>query len=526
MYILTGRGIEQTATDINMDRVVKANRYYGKTLGWQTYRDRIEDLLGFANYTPNDKWFAKAIICWQQSQGLPGSGYIEPATWSKMRTAIGLGELAVGATCYTISTPTITLPTIGFEFDLNYGASINTPPLDSPDYSLEGKKITTHRIATDGFRLEGDGNRIEIGTKPFELSTTGRTDMEATMKAILNLAQLIRKGCSAVKPDKALGYGSNVGAPRYFKPSFLESTVQAIFPLAMKRPPYYQGSCIVAAAPQVTFEIPLAKINALVTLIQKSEGKKVAGKALSGSPGWRQGVRSQAIYDAQKAVNKSRDAHIKSKTKLSNGDVVTEINFTPTLQGLLILMVSYLRTSVLLYTSKDYEGFAKSYLPVNVKNPFRLLFADLTTGEKQVFKELYGSLRVNLWRLAKDAATNADKDNQLFPAIVKQHQECWFTTAPTWDEFVDKTITNTPLLRSKFCPGKVKKGEDVGCEVLFAPLSRIIPYKTGSRRVTVELRRLGFNWVSATGFTKDGVNHPGWLVMTQMLFDIALALNK
>jgi V8-like Glu-specific endopeptidase len=77
--------------------------------------------------------------------------------------------------CYQIvSSTTGNLPAINFEFDMNYGASTVRPPLEQPDhdtvYSLEGKKITTHRIKQEGFRLEGDGNRIEIGTKHFELS--------------------------------------------------------------------------------------------------------------------------------------------------------------------------------------------------------------------------------------------------------------------------------------------------------------------------------------------------------------------
>ena len=49
-------------------------------------------------------------------------------------------------------------------------------------------------------------------------------------------------------------------------------------------------------------------------------------------------------------------------------------------------MVSYLRASELTYGSKDWEMFAKTYLPLAVKNPFRVLFADLgSTEKKKVF---------------------------------------------------------------------------------------------------------------------------------------------
>ena len=442
--------------------------------------------------------------------------------------------------CYTILSATSgTLPAIGFELDLNYGASKVSPPLKQGDagfnaavYGLEGKNITTHRMSADGFRLEGDGNRIEIATRPFELSATGKADMKKIVKDVLTLATGLIGECGKAKADTSLGFPAAVGAPRYFKPGYLESPVKCVFPLALNpKKSYYGDGCAMGASPQATFTLPLGRVDALVTLIKNSEGERVAGRALSGPAGWRQGKRSQALYDAQAAVKKSRDHHIKAKTKLTNGDTVTGANFTPALQGLLILMVSYLRTSELTYDHTpngdwDYEIFAKAYLPLNVKNPFRLLYADLTADEKRVFKDLYDSPRVNLWKLAKDSAAASDKNNQLFPARVKGHLECWFSTAPTWDEFVEKTVTNTPLKRDKHCPGADKKGEDVGCEVLFAPLSRVLPYESGSRRVTIEMRRLGFNWVLSHGFEKDGVRHPGWSEMTGMLFDMALKLNK
>lgn len=440
--------------------------------------------------------------------------------------------------CYQIvSSTTGNLPAIGFEFDMNYGASTVRPPLEQPDnatvYSLEGKHITTHRIKQEGFRLEGDGNRIEIGTKHFELSDSGRTEMKKVMKDTLALVTDLKRQCDKAEPDLSLGYPTEVGAPRYFTPSYLESGVACLFPLGFsQKKRYYAKWCALGASPQATFTLPLARIDELVTIIKESsEGKKVAGRSLSGPTGYRQGLRSRALYGAQKAVNASRKDHIKAKTQLSNGDAVTSANFTPTLQGLLILMISYLRASELPYDrtpngSWDYEDFAKAYLPLNVKNPFRLFYADLTAEEKRVFNHLYDTPRENLWKLAKDRATAADGGNQLFPRFVKGHQECWFDPVPTWDGFVALTVTNTPLLRNNMCVGTEKKGEDVGCEVLFAPLSRIIPYEPGSRRVTVEMRRLGFNWVLSHGYEKDGIQHPDWSEMTQALFQMALKLNK
>ncbi|MEP6689605.1 MAG: hypothetical protein ABJD07_00535 [Gemmatimonadaceae bacterium] len=439
-------------------------------------------------------------------------------------------------TCYEniVAVTTNSPARLGFEFDLNYGASTVKPPLDPTEagwgatvFPLEGKNITTHRIKKEGFRLEGDGNRIEIGTKPFEVTASGRDEMEDVMKKVLALVTDLKDHCRAAKPDSALGFPAATGAPRHFTLPTLEARVASVFPLAFNRSKsYYASGCALGAAPQATFDLPLARIDQFVAIIESSEKKMVAGRAFSGPPGTRQGVRSVALYDARKAVNASRKAHLKSRTTLSDRTIVTETNFSQTLQGLLILMVSYLRTSELTYARNDYEIFAKAYLPLNSKNPFRLLFADLSTPERQVFTELYDAPRLNLWRLAKPGAVASDGDTKLFPDRTHAHQSCWFDPIPTWNDFVEKTVSNTPLLRTEHCPGKDKKGEDVGCEVLFAPLSRILPHETGSGRVTVEMRRLGHNWVFSDGLDQDGVHYPGWSEMTGTLFDLALLMNK
>ncbi|HZN74448.1 MAG TPA: hypothetical protein VFC00_22495 [Micromonosporaceae bacterium] len=438
--------------------------------------------------------------------------------------------------CYTIISAGPVPASINFELDLAYGASTVSPPLlydgsatwGATVYSLEGENISTHRIKADGFRLEGDGNRIEIATKPFELNAAGRTEMRSILSAVLDVADQLRDGCAAAHPAR-LGFPPSVGEPQYFAPAWLEPAAACVFPLGLSgKDPYYRNNCGVWAAPQATFSLPLAKIDDLVTRIQKSEGLGVAGRAWSGPSGWRQGVRSVALYEAQRFVNASRLGHLRAKTVLSDGTVVTDKNFTPAVQGLLILMVSYLRTGGLPYvTGVDYEVFPKAYLPLNSKTPFRLLYDDLSDAEKAVFSELYGGsgARTNLWRLADPTATASAGSTKLFPPRTHLKQLEFFTTEPTWDEFVELTMTNTPLLRT-VPASKVKKGEDVGCEVLFAPLSRIMPYEVGSLRLTVEMRRLGFNWVPAHPFTdKKGTRRPGWKDMVEALYRLALDLN-
>ncbi len=92
------------------------------------------------------------------------------------------------------------------------------------------------------------------------------------------------------------------------------------------------GDVQVAASPQATFELPLAKIDQLVSIIKDSEKFEVAS-GLSGPSGWRQGVRSVALYEAQKEVNKSRDNLIKTKFALPDKTIVTNVNFSATCRG-------------------------------------------------------------------------------------------------------------------------------------------------------------------------------------------------
>lgn len=447
------------------------------------------------------------------------------------RVITGTRAIAAAVACRAVSKSTKGPPTIGFEFDLNYGASTVAPPLSKLDtsfgssvYVLDGKKLSPHRTPVDGFRLEGDGNRIEIATKPFELTDAGLSELRNVMASILKLVDDMAAKCRASNASD-LGYPATVGKPRWVDPGWLQGGAKCVVPLGMsRRKPYFRETCHVAASPQATLAIPLAGIDRLVNEIRRSEDKKVPGVALSGPRGFRAGVRSEALYHAQRSVNASRARHLRAG-KAPDGTVVNRNTFSPTLQGLLILMVSYLRTSEITYSADDYEKFAKAYLPLNVKHPFRLLFADLTADEKAVFRALYDSPRSNLFALAKDGgtATASDGGRMLFPARVSGHQGCYFSSVPTWNDFVDRTVKNNPLTRTKACPGVGKKGEGLGCEVLFAPLSSIVPYELGSRRVIVEMRRLGFNWVVANRIKGK---RPGWTGMTTSIFKLARRLQS
>ncbi|GAB3558314.1 hypothetical protein [Spirosoma fluminis] len=437
----------------------------------------------------------------------------------------------------------LSAPTIGFEFDINYGASEVDPPPADVSYETDGKKITTHTTKADGFRLKGDGNRIEIGTKPFEVTAAGKKEMQATLLAIVKLTEefdsLCRKATlhpnTNTAPYKTNKVGKKiVGRPISIYPKYLikgevcpvskaSYDIQSIFPIEGQYTYYRQKIFSVGASAQVTMAVPLSKISELVVHIQSTEKFDKSKFPLSGHSKYRLGLRSDAVYKALEAVQKSRRYHIRRKTKLSDGTLVTETNYTKDLEGLVILMVSYLVTGVLPVDSKDYEQFAKAYLPLNVKNHFRLVFADLSDPEKQVFKELYfdGVKQFNVFRLAykfkpADDILAFGKASELFPAKASLHWSV-YTKRPTWFDFIKMIVDNTPLTQAKDFAGSSCSVKSVkGDEVLFVPISKSLDYTKGSKVVLIEMRRLGLRMIASSEWTK----------LTNTLFSLAEKLNK
>jgi peptidoglycan hydrolase-like protein with peptidoglycan-binding domain len=74
---------------INVDRAVRLNHQYRRSLGWQAYTSSILRLLGFITYIPAERGFAAAVARWQRSQGnLLVDGIIGPQTLAAMRTIL------------------------------------------------------------------------------------------------------------------------------------------------------------------------------------------------------------------------------------------------------------------------------------------------------------------------------------------------------------------------------------------------------------------------------------------------------
>jgi len=383
--------------------------------------------------------------------------------------------------------------TVGFEFDVHYGLIREVVEAAGKTMPASGDRVTVHTGAADGFEVKRDGTRVEFATVPFPLTTAGKTELARTTARMLAFARELQSGCAKAKPKNIAVPGTS-GRP---SPFLSDKTFVVDLPL-VKLPVggrFQPGNCSVWASPQATVTVPLHRVGDLVEAIRKSEGKG-AGVALTGDRRHRMGLQSKAIYDAKAAVLKARADLIRRtpKLRLSDGTEVDATTFTGNLTGFLILLAEYLRTSELAYDftgarPRDYEMFAKAYLPVNVKTPFPQIHRELLTpAERLLFRELFaaGSARERLFRLARPGATAADGSTKLFPAgrtfngtaaMIHESQRSVFGSAPTWDDLVAHTLDSTH--------------RGFGDRLLVGFSKKIDVSKT-KPRVALELRRIGF----------------------------------
>lgn len=392
-------------------------------------------------------------------------------------------------------------PTIGFEFDLNVGLSRDVfaaRAADMPSGSTfppEHVELTDHvgRDSTDkvvdGFKVTRDGPRLEIATVPIAIDDDA--SFGAVVKKVVGFARELEAARRKVKADRKITVSGIAGHPARFTHartiiSKLPLVIAARGATGRRRWP---ADTAVWAAPQATITIPLERVGDLIDAIDKS-AKLGRGSALTGRPKQRLGVRSDFVVTAKRRVLADRTR--KLGAKLSDKSTVTVSDYTDRLAGLLILMTGYMLCGEVL-DSNDYELFAKSYLPINVKAPFWQLFKfGLSDRERLVFRDLYVTRRENFFALAKDGATAGDASKELFPPKVRGPDlDRFHTTRLTWGTLLDNTVNGTPLIVTKDNT-VTKKKHAKGDEVLFAPLSTIIPFDKTKPRVALELRRLGF----------------------------------
>jgi hypothetical protein len=391
--------------------------------------------------------------------------------------------------------------TIGFEFDLNIGLNrdvFTARAADMPAGSTfppEYEEVTDHvgrdkaDKVVDGFKLTRDGIRLEIATVP--IAVDDDKAFAAVVKNVVGFARELEAARAKVRPDRAISVSGTGGHPVRFthartKISKLPLVVAARGGSGSLAWP---ADTEVWAAPQATITIPLERVGDLIDAIEQS-AKRSRGAALTGGPKLRLGVRTDIVVAAKRRVLADRKARL--GTTLSDKSKVTTADYTDRLAGLLILMTSYMLCGEML-DSRDYELFAKSYLPINVKTPFwRLYQSALSDRERMVFKELYFRKRENFFALAKDGATSSDAGKELFPPRVRGPDLARFHASPlTWGLLLRNTVNGRPLKVTKDNTVK-KKSHKKGDEVLFAPLSSIIPFNKTRPRVALELRRIGF----------------------------------
>jgi hypothetical protein len=82
----------ETAAEKRLKYVIRGNRNYRKTLGWDPYEVQITDqLLGIHGQSLSEEQFAKEVARWQANNYIwPADGMLGPDTWARMRQALKL----------------------------------------------------------------------------------------------------------------------------------------------------------------------------------------------------------------------------------------------------------------------------------------------------------------------------------------------------------------------------------------------------------------------------------------------------
>ena len=329
-----------------------------------------------------------------------------------------------------------TSPTLGFEFDLNYGfeeeVANKKGPLPKTGFwwPQEHLKATDHQWKDDtgtklkdAFVVTMDAVRMEISTVPFHIEN----DIEFNT-VVHNVLVFGKELIDAYKARESFGIsGVNKGEKptTFFHPRTVlnkqekDSSGNVKFPGDRDKAeyfPYFVPLVIVRvgdgkggwvyprektelkSSPQATITLPLSKFGDLVKEIHRTMGKE-PGEAFTGRKTDRLGLRDDLAYYAQKwAIEDSKKM---LGTMLSDGTVVTYVDYNPSITSVVTILVMYMLTGILKdkywdrdrrkFYSRDQkkESFAKGSLPLNLKTPLWQIhkFA-LTPREKFVLHEL------------------------------------------------------------------------------------------------------------------------------------------
>lgn len=425
--------------------------------------------------------------------------------------------------------PGLTSPTLGFEFDLNFGfeekvteAKGMSPPAGF-NWPSEGLKATDHEWKDlsgnfkDAFVVTMDAVRMEIATVPFHIDNDVEFDT-----VVDNVQKFGQELIDAKKThERNLDVPGVGGHPTTFehprtvvnKPEVdahgnvkfpgdrdhASYTLEPV-PLVIHRVSNtYPENTGLWSSPQATVTLPLAEFGKLVWEIHKTKGG-APGEAFTGRDIDRLGLRDDLAWLAlTRAV---ADRKKKLGTKLSDGTKVTDADFTRNITSLVTILLMYMLTSIKKDDrDKKREQFAKGSLPLNVKTPLWQIhkFALTDDREKFILHELYtdSGKRENLFVLAS-GKTSGNSATKLFPDYTHWDAERFLGTSPTWHTLVDALVKEKPVVVT--VENRLsKKGHLKGDEILIAPLSSKIDWTKTKPRIAVEMRRLGFD---AVGFAK------------------------
>jgi len=419
-------------------------------------------------------------------------------------------------------------PTLGFEFDLNFGferkvtdAKGLSPPAGFK-WPSEALKVTDHEWKDLGGRLKDalvvtlDAVRMEIATVPFHIDSDAEFD--TVVDKVTKFGQEL---IDAKKTqERSLNEPGVGGHPTTFehlrtvvnKPEVdahgnikfpgdrdLASYTLAPVPLVIHRVSNaYPTKTGLWSSPQATVTLHLAEFGKLVWEIHRTKGDP-PGEAFTGRDSDRLGVRDDLAWLA--LTRTLADRKKKLGTSLSDGTKVTDADFTRTITSLVTILLMYMLTSIMRDDRDERkEQFAKGSLPLNVKTPLWEIhkFA-LTDREKFVLHELYTDpgKRKNLFVLAS-GQSGGQGVRKLFPDYTHADAERFLGTSPTWDTLVDALVKEKPVIVTE--ENRIaKKGHLKGDEILIAPLSSKIGWAKTKPRIAVEMRRMGFE---AVGFAK------------------------
>jgi hypothetical protein len=396
-------------------------------------------------------------------------------------------------------------PTLGFEFDLNYGVDRPVFTARLPNmragstFIEEHEPLTTHTRTNvagqivDGFETKRDGPRLEISTMPFKINDDATFD--ALVAAVKKFAEELQNAPKT--RDTSISVPGIAGHPTWMEHpktaiARYPIVIHAVGSARLNTLRYPTGQSL-WAAPQATITLPLSRVGGLIFEIDRTAGGD-PGVAFTGRPGQRLGLRSDLAMKARKNV--LADRRRRFGQTLSDNSRLTEADYTPALTSFVTLLVMYMLTSVQV-DPRDarQENFAKGSLPLNVKTPLRQVFTSaLTAREQFVFKELYGNpdKRDAIYRLARPGTSLADGlSRRLFPSHTHGDLDRFHVLPPTWNTLVHFTVNDLPLIVTK--PNTVKKkNHKVGDEILFAPMSSKIDFADTAPLIAIEMRRLGF----------------------------------